>query len=45
MVAIFALTVIVPVQGLKDRGTTYVLSDEELNRFHMLDKLKARGII
>jgi len=45
LVAIFALTVVLPVQGLKNRNTPYVLSQEEMNRFHMLDKLKARGVI
>jgi hypothetical protein len=45
LVAIFALTVIAPVQGLKDRSTRWVISEEEMNRFHMLDKLTARGVI
>lgn len=45
VIGIFAFTVILPVQGLKDRTTRYVLSEEEMNRFGMLDKLKARGVI
>ncbi|WP_294981220.1 hypothetical protein [uncultured Microbacterium sp.] len=45
VVGIFVVTVIAPVQGLKNRNTRYVLSEEEMNRFHMLDKLKARGVV
>lgn len=45
VVGIFALTVILPVQGLKDRNTRFALSEEEMNRFGMVDKLRARGVI
>lgn len=45
LVAIVALTVVAPVQALKDRDTHHVLTEEEMNRFHVRDKLVARGVI
>ncbi len=45
VIGLFAGMVVGPVQALKDRNTPYALNLEEMNRFHMLDKLKARGII
>lgn len=40
-----ALTVVLPVQGMKKRNNDYPFTSEELNRFGMLDKLTARGVI
>lgn len=45
VIALFALTVVAPVQGMKDRETPFVIPAEEANRFHMVDKLRARGVI
>jgi len=45
VIGIMLVTVIAPVQGLKDRNTRYALTEEEMNRFGMLDKLTARGVI
>jgi len=45
VVAIFALTVVLPVQGLKSRTTPYAIPEDLANRFHMVDKLRARGVI
>lgn len=48
-----ALTVVVagavivgfPLFGLKNRNTKYPITQEQLNKFHMVEKFKARGII
>lgn len=45
MIGVLALAVVAPVQGLKNRDTPYALTEDEMNRFHMLDKLAARGVI
>jgi hypothetical protein len=39
------LTVVLPVQGTKKRENVHPLTVEELNEFHMVDSLKARGVI
>ncbi|AGP29932.1 HXXEE domain-containing protein [Corynebacterium terpenotabidum] len=44
-VVAIALTVVLPVQGTKKRDNVYPFTPEELNKFHMLDKLKSRGVI
>lgn len=44
-VVVIAVTVALPVQGLKSRDSDYPFTPEELNKFGMLDKLKARGVI
>jgi hypothetical protein len=45
LLASIILIVALPVLLLKDRNSPYPMSHEELNRFHMVDKLKAKGII
>lgn len=34
-----------PLFGLKNRNTKYPITQEQLNKFHMVEKFKARGII
>jgi hypothetical protein len=39
-----ALIVVLPVQLLKDRRTPYAFSPEEVSRFNIVGKLKAKGL-
>lgn len=39
------VTIVLPVQLLKDRNTWYTMPAEEANRFDMVDKLALRGLI
>jgi len=45
LVVAAALGLGIPLVGLKNRNSKYAFTSEQLNRFHMLDKLKQRGVI
>lgn len=34
-----------PIMGLRNRDTKYPFTPDQLNKFHMVDKLKARGVV
>jgi len=40
-----ALGLGVPILGFRNRNTKYGFTPDQLNRFHMLDRLKERGVI